>query len=702
MAKRTKRDDELSTRPRIHKKLIELFAEVDKGFTDQRQRADDIMDCWEAYECKLGARQMYNGNSKLFVPIIRNAVKARRTRFNNQIFPRTGRFVEVTSENGDIPHATMALIEHYIAACHLQTQIVPPLLTNGDVEGQYTVYCDWNEIARHVVSRETKPLKIGGLDMPEMGEVEEIVEETINDAKPGVEVIHDADFIVLPATVDSIDQALEGGGSVTIARRWTKGKIRQMIDDGEFEEDAGEMVIAALTKRDSPGNTNVPKKLAEMSGIRSGESGKYCQGYETWTKLKIDGEMRLCRAYYGGDDIVLGCKLNPYWCDLCPAISWPVEKDPGVFKGKSLILPGVLDLQVAANDALNEGMDAAAYALMPIIMTDPEKNPRYASMVLDLAAVWETNPNDTKFAQFPPLWRDAFDIIAASRSAIYEALSVNTAIVLQQVRKGAKQNQAEVAQEQQVDILTTAEACVNLEGGILTPLVQRFAWYDMQFREDELLVRSYGEMGQRAKMEEIPPLQFNHRYSLRWFGVEAARNQAQVQQMIAGMNVLRGIPQSEHPGFQRDLSPLIVHLVEQSFGPRLAPLIFKDMKQQLGMDPEIENAMLSERLDVMVHAMDNDPEHIQVHMRLMQDGDPSGSVRSHIERHKLAMQMKNMAAQQAQQGAQGVPGGAGPGVAGTPRIGAQPAGPRQGKAPPGLVRPDQMGRAGAIVPPRRT
>ena len=40
------------------------------------------------------------------------------------------------------------------------------------------------------------------------------------------------------------------------------------------------------------------------------------------------------------------------------------------------------------------------YALMPIVMTDPAKNPRLGSMVLNLAAIWETDPKATQFVQF--------------------------------------------------------------------------------------------------------------------------------------------------------------------------------------------------------------------------------------------------------------------------------------------------------------
>src|SRR5208282_2186890 len=98
------------------------------------------------------------------------------------------------------------------------------------------------------------------------------------------------------------------------------------------------------------------------------------------------GKRRIVRMFFGGEKQVLGCKLNPHWCDKVPLLSAPVEKIEGSFKGVSKV-KFVETLQYAANDAVNEGMDAAAYALMPIIMTDPERNPRTGSMVLNVAAI---------------------------------------------------------------------------------------------------------------------------------------------------------------------------------------------------------------------------------------------------------------------------------------------------------------------------
>ena len=71
--------------------------------------------------------------------------------------------------------------------------------------------------------------------------------------------------------------------------------------------------------------------------------------------------------------------------------------------------------------------------------------------------------------------------------------------------------------------------------------------------------------------------------------------------------------------------------------------------------------------------------------------DTTGFVHQHIMEHLAQMKAKAQAMQgpPPQQGAQGVPGGAGPGVAGTPRPGAQPGLPRP-QQPPGAIHKDQM------------
>lgn len=722
-AKKITRDTELASRPAIKKRLTEAFNDIQRGFIDQSHRADEVMDYWDIYNCELGEQQYYNGNAKIFVPIVHNAIDARKTRFTNQVFPKSGRCVEVIDENGDPPYALTALAEHYVRKAKLRTLVAPSLNKNGDIEGQYNLYVGWRASKRNVAYVEAKNVKVDGLEVEGYEEIEDIEEETLFDEYPYVEVLSDSDVLVQPVLCDTVDDAIEAGGSVTVIRRWSKGQVRRMIDDGEFEEEAGEALITAMgeaAKAKGSGREDIKKQHAEAAGIK--DRGKYALGYETWLMLKVQGEMRICRAYYGGDDRILGCKLNPYWCDRVPVISAPVEKVAGQFKGISKV-KACAQMQYAANDAVNEGMDSATYALLPIILTDPAKNPKTNTMILDLAAVWEADPNSTSFAKFPDLWKGAFEIVGACTANIFQTLSVNPAMMPQSSGSpSGKRNQAEIANEQQVDILTTADVVGVQEEAVYTPIVQRFMEYDAQFRRTKISIRQFGEMGLRAAVTKVEPIQMGNRYEFRWLGVETARNAAERQQQIAAMNVLRGIPPALLGGRQLDLSVPAERLVEGVFGARDAPLILKDIRHQLAVEPEIENQMLEEQFTVDVHPYDDDVKHLMAHMMIVQN-DPAGVIRAHIVAHQEQMAKKANAAQAASQqggaGAQpgggplpgpanggltapGTPPGAAPaGIAGVPRPGSQPQGPVLLRGPAGAIPPDQMPRAGAVPMPRR-
>ena len=695
MARKPKRSDELSTRKAVREKFLDVMKDVEKGASDQRTRTDDIMDQWDAYNCNLGAKQFYNGNSQIFVPSITDAVNARKTRFVNQIFPQSGRNVEVVSANGDIPHALVALLEHYVRVSKMRTEIVPALTVSGDVEGQYSLYVGWRKTKRWLTRKVMKQPKSDGIEIPDLEPVETIEEEMVEEGAPETELIADPDLIVLPATANNVDEAVEVGGSVTIIRRWSKAKIKKLIEEDEIVEAEGEALIENMRAVSSGEKPDVTKELASNAGIKRG--GGFALVYETWTKMKVGDDWRLCRGYYAGESQVLGIKQCPYWCDRVPVISAPVEKQRNVFKGKAPIARA-LDLQYLLNDTINEGADTAHYSAMPIIMTDPEKNPRVSSMVLGLAALWETSPKDTSFAQFPELWRQALERADAIEKRIQQSLSVSPAMMPQSSGKaGAKRNQAEISLEQQVDILTTADAVINIEEGILTPWLQRVIEYDAQFRDKELLVRAYGDMGRKAIMHEIEPIQMERAWEFLWFGVEAARNAAQVQQQIGMANVLKEVPPQLYQGYRLDMAPLMTQLTENVFGPRLAPLIFISTRDELTVDPMQENEMLEHGFTVPTHPGDDDQTHMQAHMQALQEGgDPHGTVRDHLLHHQAQLQTKAMAQAQQQQGQQPGPGGGGPAP------GASPGQPHAAKGPPGQIHKDRLPAAGGVTAPRKT
>lgn len=679
--------------------LADIYDEVVNGFQDQNERTDRNLDYWAQYHCKLSANQFYAGTSQVFVPLVPDAINARKTRFTNQIFPQSNRNIECITTDGSTAYSLVALVEHYIRKCSLRTNFIPALCKIGDIEGQYSAYVDWQVIEKEVAWKvPVHPTIEAGdeegdddtIDLPDVTEeITDIKEKVIKVGAPCVEIISDADLLVLPATADSIAEAMEAGGSVTVARRWSKAKIKQMIADKQIDKELGKDLLVEMKRQRSADESKDPSEEAlEAAGIKREGRGCHALVYETWTKLTVDNKKRIYKIYFAGRSNCISCKRNPLWSDNLPIISCPVEKEHNAFKGISKV-QAVYDFQLLANDACNEGMDSAAYALMPIVMTDPVKNPRIGSMILSLAAIWETNPNDTQFATFPALWKDAFEIVLAARNQVFQTLGVNPAMMTQST-SSKKPTQAEVAQEQQVDLVTTADAVTTIEGGILTPLIQRMLELDHQYRDEEISVLQYGELGTTAAMQTVPPIQLGERIFLRWYGVEAARNAQQVQQQTAVVNVLRGIPPAMYPGYELDLTPAISLLVENAFGARLAPVIFKDIKSQLDQDPNIENAMLLHGMDVHAHRFDDHLQHMQIHMQaLSATGDPHGTIRAHMFRHHMLMG----GGPQMGAGVPGTPGGDAPGLPGQPgqpRMGAQPAQATGNQGPPGMIKADSI------------
>jgi hypothetical protein len=701
------RDKELAGRRNsaLHKELVETFGNVRRGFQDQGKRSDDILDYWDIYDCVLNHHNFYNGNSNIFVPIVYSAIEAIVTRFVNQIFPQSGRYIDATSTDLGVPHAMVALLEHYIRRAKLKTEVLPGLIRAGEVEGHYHLFVDWNRYERHVVSRETSGPKVGvpglsaQIDSDDV--VVDMVEELMVDEGPCLEVLLDADVLVQPVTAKSIDDALRQGGQVTIKRRWTKETLEKLIEDGEVMERPGRELLEMRRAFGEGGDNKDPyKDILDAAGIKEG--GRFIQSHEMYKVLPTDEGDRLCSVIYGGGDLILSAKRIKWWNDRCPLLSAPQTKVAGSFKGAPRMGKGVDSLQYHANQVAQQGADSMTYSMLPIIMTDPAKNPRTSTMILNLAAIWEVDPNSTKFAEFPQLWQHAIQGVQSDMQMIFQAWGVNPSMLPQQTgRPGAKRNQAEIAMEIQVDLLTTAVGCSVLEEGIMTPAAEQMVDLDHQFRDDEVMIREFGEFGAAAKMERVPPQQNRQRLNFTWFGVEQARNAQQMQQQIAFLNVAKGMESAlKQAGYILDPAPLLEHAAGNLFGWRMGRQVIRDIRQAMAMDPNQENAIMAEGMPVYVHPLDEDPKHIQSHMQAMQGlGDEHGLFRDHIQRHMAQMQMKAAAMMQQRGGGMPQPGGP-PG--GQPQPGSQPAGPKMLRGPNGAIHPDQMPAAGAVGAPRKT
>lgn len=677
-----------------------LYTSIVKCYENKEGQSDRIEEFWNIYNAQPDENQQYSGNSQCYVPAVRDALNARAKRRIKQLFPASHRHVDAISADADQPYTQLSLLEHYIRKLRLK-DIVRSDLIAGDVTGQWNLYIDWTKSYRRVsgiVKRNPILQQIEGESVEDLGlenpldeEQEELETEDVVDEGPEVVDFATEDLAVLPPTCREIEKAQ----AVSIKLRMSQEKFESMVDEGVFVlpqgyESAEDFFKGKSNNARQMDRKNPQKKATQDAGVKTEGTVKFALIYEVCTKLDLGGEAKEdAMIYYAGANDIVGIIKMPYWGGKRPILSNPAERKSGSFFGRSKVEP-VKYLQWNLTDFWNMGQDSAMYSLLPVFAADPVKNPNWASMVVGLAAVWPIAPGDVKTIQFPQLYKDSMMMCGSIKQQIWESLEVNE-MMMGKAPAGRKNNQliGGIQQETQINISDDAE---HYEECMLNPLLERLFEYDQQFRTHAVTVRARGELGVKANMVEVEPQQWGERYFFTWQGTEFLKGQQRMQQQIAWMNVLKGIPPQMLDGRRLSVLPIIEAGTENVFGPDVAPKILIDERNKFTVDADTENEMLHNGFDVEVHESDNDVEHLPSHMKgASLAGDPAGKFKAHMAAHMQSMQKKRQMAQAQQQGAPGSPGGAAPGAAGTPRPGAQAGAPRPGgQNPPGAVHQDQM------------
>lgn len=679
----------------VYEKAEKMYPEILKAYENRREADEAIAEYWSIYNADPDGNQMYQGNSKCYVPVVRDAINARAKRALKQLFPAKHKHVDAVGTDGQTPYPQLALLEHYIRSTRLKS-VCRSILVSGDVTGQWNLYVDWLSEIRNItgmIRRNPVLQTVDGQDLdlenPEE-EIEEEEDQEILEEGPCITDFATEDLVVLPPTCNHIEKA----DITCIKLRMSKAQVQKLVEDGTFIVPKDTELSDWITDRKGEEKINPPKRRAQDAGIKTEGTNKYALIYEAHARLEFEkGKKSLAYIYFAGENEIVGIIKAPQWGQKRPIISAPVDRLSGSFNGVSKV-EAVKFMQWNLNDFWNMGQDSAMYSLLPVVMTDPEKNPNYAMMVYGLAAVWPVDPNSTKMTSFPPLWKDSIQMCGAIKQQIHESLDVN-ASMMGQMPAGRKNAAAMGAQqqEQSIPIMDHAE---RFEEEMLNPLMERFFEYDAQFRDEDVSVVTLGEIGVRAAMQQIPPQQWGERYQFQWSGTDFVMNMQRMQQQIATMNVLRGIPPQQLNGRKLDITPILEILAQNVFGNELSGRILIDDRNKYTVPPEIEDEMMVNGMPVEVHESDDDAMHIQAHAQSgQQSGDPAGLIRNHMQYHMQQMQKKReMAMGAQQQGQMGMPGGAGPGVAGQPRPGAQPQMPRPGQQPAGQINADQMGPRG--------
>ena len=530
---------------------------------------------------------MYQGNSQCYVPVVRDAINARAKRALRQLFPVKNKHVSAIGTDALPPYPQLALLEHYIRTTKLKS-LCRSILVAGDVTGQWSIYVDWLSETRSVIdSVRRNPIMVDAVEGESMELVDPNEEEGVEEDKevieqgPDITDIATEDIVVIPPTCNNIERA----DLVCVKLRMSKDKIEKLVDSGVFViPKDGELKDWMADKKGE--EKQVPeKKRTQDAGIKTEGTLKYALIYEITARMEFEkGKKSLAYVYFAGENEIVGIIKAPQWGQRRPVISAPVDRMSGSFNGISKV-EAVKWMQWNLNDFWNMGQDSAMYSMLPIVFTDPAKNPNYAMMVFGLAAVWPVDPNSTKFASFPQLWKDAMTMCSAMKQQIFESLDVNDMMMgkMPQGRKNAGAVGAQ-QQEQSIPVIDHAE---RFEEEMLNPLMERFFEYDCQFRDEELAVVTMGEIGQKAMMLQIPPQQWGNRYAFQWCGTDFVMNMQRMQQQIATMNVLRGIPPQQLGGRRLDVAPILEVLTQNVFGNDLSGRILVDDRMKYTDFPHI-------------------------------------------------------------------------------------------------------------------
>lgn len=641
---------------------------------------------------------------------MRDAINARAKRVLKQLFPASHKHIEATASDGKSPNTQISLLEHYIRSLKLKS-IVRSDLVAGDVTGQWNLMLDWtrstrvitNLVRRNPIIEELNGENIAELQLrdQEADEVEETEEEEVKEEGPEVIDFSTQDIVVIPPTCTDLQKAK----AVAIRIRMSPQAVEQKVDEGVFilpegAKDQDAEITAFCQPDKSKDKHNPEKKQTNDAGIKTDGTNKYALVFVVYSKLPFDGEKKP-RAegitFFSAPQEVVGLIKNPLWSGKRPVISAAVDRLQGSFFGKSKIEP-VKFLQWNLCDFHNMGIDSAFYQMLPIFAADPASNPTWGAMVMGLAAVWPIAPGDLKKIDLGTSWKDADAKVDKMVMQIWQSLDINE-MMMGMMPKGRKNNQmvGAMAQEQSTNINDHAS---RYEENMLNPLAEMLFEFDQQYRTDELQIEQRGQIGYRAKIEKIPVQQWGERYFFRWTGSEQMMGMQRAQQMIGFLNVVKGIPPQQINGRKVDITPILEYAAEMICGPEIAPRVLIDERNLYVISADIENEWMAKGFDVEVHEQDNDPEHLQSHMKAASiNGDPAGKYMMHMHKHMLQLNKKRETQAAQSGGAQGAPGGPGgmmpgggaaPGVPGAPRAGALPAPGRPAQNPPGAIGADQM------------
>ena len=133
----------------IYEKSLKIYQTLKMAYRNREEADEANVEYWNIYNAQPDDNQVYNGNSRCYVPVVRDSINARSKRALKQLFPQKFTHVEAVGSDGDIPYPQLSMLEHYIRKVKLKS-VCRSMLISGDVTGQWCLYVDWLRDIRNV------------------------------------------------------------------------------------------------------------------------------------------------------------------------------------------------------------------------------------------------------------------------------------------------------------------------------------------------------------------------------------------------------------------------------------------------------------------------------------------------------------------------------------------------------------------------
>ena len=592
---------------------------IKKLFEDKFKANANISRYWRIFNADRDVNHTYTGISQSYTPEVRAATSIICENVMASLFSDILKHVTVTSfEDAAVNNDITSLMEHYIKTSNLEAMCFS-ILKSGVVTGQVCAKVEW--FVDKVKSNGT------AIEFDDVtGESSIVDAEVVNVVqRPMLREIMVEDLVVYPATSSSINNA-----QIVCHRDYIHlEQLKEMIKTNHINN-----VNISDAERVYKNNSQIisSNEFAHIlnrikdNGMTEVSIGDVMPLYVEY--FKCDGWSYI--AYWTDSGVLLGIVKNPLDSKKIPIISYALEMTEGSFFGTSKYST-VDTLQYQLNDNTDKLQDFFHFNLYPVTKVDPTACPYYATLTYSPGVVWPVPPN--AISQDPPTYVDSNLIVSIqqAKQEIKEKMGI-TELLAGTATQGRKTN-ALIGALERTGNTTVAGYSRKFELNFLTPLMQMWFELDCQYRDESITAVNLGSTGVLSSLKDISVFDTPDKFIIEWSGLNNASTMQRIQQQIAAVNVLQGIPPQLYAGYRLNLIPLIQNMVDSAFGVTQGAQVFINLEAEMQANPQA--------------AMQ-----YQAMMQQMQGGNMGGG--------------------------------------GNPEAGAQPEVPRQEVNPTGMTHPDEV------------